>query len=188
MKGALVALGVVMYTMGARGQQQAAREPQFVRRLTDVLREFDDRYRMYHNVLPADHVLLTPFGVFVLVVRGVDGRIRCFKDKWVRDFSLRRALQFFTQEPLGNPTKEMHRQVEQLRKFVEKHAPQAATDIEGCVVFLNPKVRLEVTTASVTVLPVRRLRSHIRKASARSELPAEILSALAELFDEAPRG
>jgi hypothetical protein len=183
----LIALGLVMYTVGARGQEQATREPQFVRKLAEALGEFDDRYQMYHHVLPADHVLLTPHGVFVLIVRGLDGRIRCFKDKWVRDLTLRRALRFFTEESLGNPTKEMLQEVERLRKYVEKHGPQVTADIEGCVVFVNPEVSLEVTTASVPVVPLRRLKSHIRKASARSELPPETLSALFELFEEAPR-
>jgi hypothetical protein len=158
-----------------------------VRKLTETLSEFDDRYHMYHYVLPADHVLITPHGVFVLIVRGLDGRIRCFKDKWVRDLTLRRALRFFSEESLGNPTKEMLQEVEKLRKYVEKHAPEVKADIQGLVVFLNPEARLDVTTASVPVLPSRRLKSHIRKASARSELPSETLSALIELFEEAPR-
>ncbi|HUS70532.1 MAG TPA: nuclease-related domain-containing protein [Anaerolineae bacterium] len=183
----LIAFGVAMYTVGARGQEQARREPQFVRKLTETLSEFDDRYHIYHHVLPADHVLLTPHGVFVMVVRGLDGSIRCFKDKWVRDLTLRRALRFFTEESLGNPTKEMLQEVESVRKYVEKHAPHVTADIEGCVVFINPEARLELTTASVPALPLRRLRSHIRKASARSELPSETLSALVELFEEAPR-
>jgi len=184
----LLAFGIAMYTVGSRGQEQAAREPQFARKLAEALGEFDDRYRMYHHVLPADHVLLTPHGVFVLIVRGLDGRIRCFKDKWVRDLTLRRALRFFRDEPLGNPTKEMLQEVEKLRKYVEEHAPEVNADIQGLVLFLNPEAHLEVTTASVPVLPLRRLKSHIRKAFAGAELPSETLSALTELFDQAPRG
>jgi hypothetical protein len=183
----LIAFGVAMWTVGARGQGQATREPQFVRKLTETLSEFDDRYRLYHHVLPVDHVLLTPHGVFVLVLRGLDGRIRCFKDKWVRDLTLRRALRFFSEESLGNPTKEMLQDVERLRKYIEEHAPEVNAEIQGLVVFLNPEAHLEVTTASVPVLPLRRLKSHIRKASAPSELPAETLSALTKLFEEAPR-
>jgi len=183
----LIVLGVVMYTVGARGQEQATREPRFVRKLADTLSEFDDRYHIYHHVLSADHVLLTPYGVFVLVLRGVDGKVRCFGDKWLRDLSLRRALRFFTEESLGNPTKEMLQEVERLRKYVEEHAPEVTPDIDGCVVFVNPEVSLEVTTASVPVLPLRRLKSYIRKTSAGSELPPESLSALTQLFEEAPR-
>jgi hypothetical protein len=183
-----IALGVVMYTVGSRGQEQATREPQFVHRLAETLSEFDDRYHMYNHVLPADHVLLTPQGVFVLILRGLDGRIRCFKDKWVRDVTLRRALRFFTEESLGNPTKEMHQEVERLRKYIEEHAPHLMVDIEGCVVFVNPQAHLEVTTASVPVLPLRRLKSYVRRASAPTEMPPETLSALAELFEQAPRG
>lgn len=183
----MVALGAVMYTLGTRGQEQASREPQHIKRLTDALSEFDDRYRLYNYALPATHVLLTPHGVFVLVVKGVDGRIRCFKDKWVRDMSLRRMLRFFTEESLGNPTKEAAEDVEKLQKYVEKHAPEVQVDIQGLVVFVNPGARLETTTASAPVLPVRRLKSHIRRASARMDVPPETLDSLTQLFENAPR-
>ncbi len=183
----LVALGVVMYTLGGRGQQQAMRGPQRIQRLTGALGEFDDRYRLYNHVLPVDHALLTPHGIFVLIVSGVDGRIRCFKDKWVRDMSLRRGLRFFTEESLGNPTKETQKGVERLQKYIEEEAPDINTEVQGVVVFVNPEARLEVTTASVPVMPLRRLKGHIRRASARGEMSPEMLGALTKLFEEAPR-
>ena len=183
----LVALGVVMYTLGGRGQQQSARAPQRIEILKGALGEFDDRYRLYNHVLPADHVLLTPHGVFVLIVRGVDGRIRCFKDRWVRDMNLRRMLRFFTEESLGNPTKETEQDVAKLEKYIEEQAPDIGTEVRGAVVFTNPEARLEVTTASVPVLPLRRLKGYVRKASASGDMPPETLAALTQLFEEAPR-
>jgi hypothetical protein len=183
----LIALGVVMYTVGSRQISQAAREPRFVQQLEDALSGFDDRYRLYNHILPADHVLLTPNGLFVLIVRGVDGRVRCFRDKWVRDLSLGRLLRFFTEESLGNPTKDAQKQVDRLQKYVEERKPEAAVDVQAVAVFVNPKVRLEVTGASLPVLPLRTLRMHLRKVSQQREIPPETLAALTELFDEAPK-
>jgi len=183
----LIGLGVVMYTIGNRQLAQASREPRFIQQLVEALKGFDDRYGLYSHILPGDHVLLTPNGLFVLVVRGVDGRIRCFKDKWVRDLSLRRLLRFFTEESLGNPTKDARRQVEKVQKYIEDHSPEARVEVQGLVVFANPKARLEVTSASLPVLPLRRLRTYIRKASHQGEIPLETLAALTALFDEAPR-
>jgi hypothetical protein len=183
----LIVLGVVMYTVGNRSQEQASREPRLIQKLADALGEFDDRYHLYNHVLPGDHVLLTPHGLFVLTVKGVGGRIRCFGDKWVRDLSLSRALRFFTEESLGNPTAQTQQDVEKLQKYLEEHAPDSKPEVQGLVVFTDPSARLEVTTASVPVLPLRRLKSHIRKASTRMEMSAETLSALTKLFNEAPR-
>ncbi len=183
----IIAMGVMMYTLGTRGQEQASRQPRQIKQLAEALSEFDDRYRLYNYVLPAPHVLLTPHGVFVLVLKGLDGRIRCFKDKWVRDLGVRRILRFFTEESLGNPSKEASQDVEKLQKYVEQHAPGVQVDTSGVVVFLNPGARLEITTASVPALPLRRLKSHIRKASGQTGLPPETLDALTHLFDKAPR-
>jgi hypothetical protein len=182
----IIAMGVVMYTLGTRGQEQASRQPRQIKQLAEALSEFDDRYRLYNYVLPAPHVLLTPHGVFVLVLKGLDGRIRCFKDKWVRDLGVRRFLRFFTEESLGNPSKEASQDVEKLQKYVEQHAPGVQVDTSGVVVFLNPGAQLEITTASVPVLPLRRLKSHIRKGSAQMDLAPEALDTLTQLFDKAP--
>jgi hypothetical protein len=183
----LVGLGVVMYTIGNRQLSQAAREPRLIQQLVDALKGFDDRYHLYNGILPGDHVLLTPHGLFVLVVKGVEGRIRCYKDKWVRDFSLRRLLRFFTEEPLGNPTKDAQRQVEKVRKYIEERSLEADVEVQGLVAFANPKARLEVTSASLPVLPLRRLKTYVRKSSQEREIPPETLAALTRLFDEAPR-
>lgn len=183
----LVALGVVMYTLGSRGQEQATRAPRRIETLAGALGEFDDRYRLYNHVLPAEHVLLTPHGVFVLIVRGVDGKIRCFKDRWVRDMNLRRALRFFTEESLGNPTKDTEQDVEKLEKYIEEQAPDIDTEVQGVVVFTNPEARLEVTTATVPVLPLRRLKGYVRKASASRDMSPETLAAVTQLFEEVPR-
>ena len=183
----LIALGVVMYTLGSRGQQQSIRGPRTISQLVDALSEFDDRYRLYNHMLPADHVLLTPHAVFVLAGRSMEGRIRCFKDKWVRDLTLSRLLRFFTEESLGNPSKEAQQDVNKLEKYIQEHAPEVAPEVQAVVVFTNPAARLEVTSSSVPVLPLRKLKSHVRKSAGRTELTPEELRALTELFESPPR-
>jgi hypothetical protein len=181
-----VALGVVMYTVGNRGLSQADRETRFVEQLEDALRSLDDRHRLYSHVLPADHVLLTPRGVFVLVVKGMEGRIRCYRDKWVRDFSVRRLLHFFTDESLGNPTKDAQKQANKMEEFLAEQSPQAEVGVQSLVIFANPEVRLEVTGVTLPVLPLRRLKSFLRKTAKKVDMPPETVEALTGLFDQAP--
>jgi hypothetical protein len=183
----LIVLGVVMYTIGNRGLEQATREPRLIQQLEEALKGFDDQYHLYNHLLPGDHVLATPHGLFVLVVKGVDGKIRCYKDKWVRAVTLRRVLRFFTEESLGNPTKDARQQAEKVQKYIEEHDPELQVEVQGLVVFANPEARLEITSPSVPVLPLRRLRRYIRRASQQREIAPETLAALTELLDQAPR-
>jgi hypothetical protein len=183
----LVAVAVVLYTVGNRQIGQAAREPRLIEQLANALKGFDDRYHLYNHILPADHILLTPSGMFVIVVRGMGGKIRLFKGKWLREITVGRILRFFTEESLGNPTKDAQREVKKLHEYIEERYPEAAVEIQGLVVFVSPEVRLEVTGASIPVLPLRALRAHIRKASPERELPRQTLAALTKIFDEAPR-
>ena len=180
-----VALGVVMYTIGNRGLSQADREVRFVEQLEDELGGLDDRHRLYSHVLPGDHVLVTPRAIYVLVVKGMEGRVRCYRDKWVRDISLRRLLRFFTDEPLGNPTKDAQGQVKKMEKYLSELDPQPDVAVQPLVVFANPGVRLETTGATLPVLPLRRLRSFVRKAAPKEEIPPETLGALTRAFEEA---
>jgi hypothetical protein len=181
-----IGLGVVMYTIGSRGQQQAAREPRLTRQLEQALAEFDDRYHLYNHVLPADHLLLTPDGAFALVLRGMGGKIRCFQDKWSRQLTIRRVLQLFTDEPLGNPSKEAEKDAEKLAKYIEEHAPQVSGEVRGVVIFTNPAAQLEITSAAVPILPLSRLKNYLRKAPGRAQMAPEALKTLTDLFDEAP--
>lgn len=181
----LIALGVMMYTIGSRGLEHAGREPRFIKRLEEALAGFDDRYHLYSHVLPADHILLTPSGLFVLIMKGVDGKIRCYKDKWVRKLTLRGMLRFFTEEPLGNPTKDAHRQVEMVQKYLEEQNPELEVDVQALIVFVNPKALLEVTATSVPVLPLRRLKSYLRNASQQPSISPETVANLTQLFDQA---
>jgi len=183
----LIALGVVMYTIGNRGVEQATREPRLIQQLVDALGGFDDRYHLYNHLLPGDHVLATPHGLFVLVVNGVYGKIRCYKDKWVRAVTLRRVLRFFTEECLGRPTIFALQQAEKIEKYIEEHKPELQVEVRGLVVFANPEARLEVTDPSVPVLPLGRLKSYLRKSSQQPDLSPEILGGLTQLFDQAPR-
>jgi hypothetical protein len=183
-----IVIGVAMYTVGTRGLSQADREVGFVRQLEEGLTGLDDRYHLYSHVMPADHVLVTPYGVFVLIVKDTEGRVRCYRDKWVRDWTVRQLLRFFTDEPLGNPTKDARKQAEKMLKYMEEESPQAIVDVEGLVLFANPKARLEVTGAILPVMPLRRLKPFLRKAAKKQELPAQTMEVLTALFDRAATG
>ena len=181
----MVLLGFVIGSVGNRQMNRWVNEPRADQVLSRALRGFDDKHYLYNYILPADHVLLAPYGLFVIKAKGVEGRIRCLKDRWQRDFSLLRLLRGFGPEPLGNPTKETRREMERLTKYIAQRLPGEEVEVKGMIIFTHPQVRLEVRGATLPTMRLRGLKSHFRKAADGGEMAEEIRKELVRIFDEA---
>ncbi len=180
----VVILGFIIGSIGNRQMNRWTVGPRADQALSRALRKLDDEHHLYNYLLPADHLLLTPYGLFVLKVKRVDGRIRCIDDRWSRGFSLLRLLRGFAPEPLGNPTGEVRKEIERLRSYLSSRLPGQEVEVQGVIVFTEPKVQLEVKGASLPVLPLRSLRPYLRKAARGGEIPRETRKELMRIFDE----
>ena len=181
----MVLLGFVIGSVGNRQMNRWVSEPRADQVLSRALRGFDDNHYLYNYILPAAHVLLAPYGLFVIKAKGVEGRIRCLKDRWQRDFSLLRLLRGFGPEPLGNPTREARREMERLTEYIAQHLPGEEIEVKGVIIFTHPQVRLEVGGATLPTMWLRGLKSYLRKAARGGEMTGEIHKELVRIFDEA---
>jgi len=180
-----VLLGFVIGSAGNRQMNRWVNEPRADQVLSRALRGFDDRHYLYNYILPPDHVLLAPYGLFVIKAKGVEGRIRCLKDRWQRGFSLLRLLRGFAPETLGNPTKETRREMERLIEYIAQRLPGEEIEVKGVIIFTHPQVQLEVRGAILPIMLLRSLKTHLRKAAKGGEMPEEIRKELVRIFDEA---
>lgn len=180
----VVILGFIMGSIGNRQMNRWTVEPRADQALSRALRKLDDRHHLYNYLLPVEHLLLTPYGLFVLKVKRVDGHIRCIDDRWSRNFSLLRLLRGFAPEPLGNPTREVRREMERLRGYLSSRLLGREVELQGVIVFTEPEVKLEVKRASLPVLLLKSLRPYLWKAAQRGEMPEEMRKELVRIFDE----
>lgn len=190
--GFLISWGILLvgFGIGSYGNRQMTlwvQEPRVDQALGQALKGLDDRHYLYNYLLPANHVLLAPYGVFVLKAKGVEGRVYCHRDRWRRDFNLWRFIRGFAPEPLGNPTREAEKEIEALRRFTHQQLPEREVEIGGIVVFTNPKVYLEVGSSRFPVLPLRNLKAHLRKLAKEEPLPAAFRQELQSVFEEGGR-
>lgn len=181
----LVLLGFVIGSVGNRQINRWVNEPRADQVLSLALRGFDDRHYLYNYILPADHVLLAPYGLFVIKAKGVEGRIRCLKDRWQRDFSLLRLLRGFGPEPLGNPTKEARREMERLSEYIAQRLPEKEVEVKGLIIFTHPQLQLEVAGATIPTMWLKGLKSYLRKEARGGEMPEGTRKGLLRIFDEA---
>lgn len=158
--------------------------------LAKALKGLDHSHQLYSLVLPAEHVLLSPTGLFVLHVKLLDGKISCHGEKWHRQFTWLRLLRAWSEERLGNPSKAAREEAEALRRFIAGRLPDAIplaqSEVDGpiqpVVVFIHPDVELEVVEPTVPAMPLRDLKTYLRTAP--KTLPQETYKALTHLFNE----
>jgi hypothetical protein len=141
--------------------------------------------RMYHFVLPAPHVLLTPSGPIVFNLKFQNGEISYKDGKWKqRGIGMRR---FFGQEGLGNPEQETESMVKSLAGFIHKEDPNIEeVSIGAMIVFTTEKVKsLEVDGSEIPAMHFTKVRKFLRKEGVGKPLPPEIYQALQTIFDKA---
>jgi hypothetical protein len=124
------------------------REPRPEQVIRDGLKGMNKKSVLYHyHHSPAKHVLISPQGVFVMVVRWQRGNIIVNGDKWrfQRSF-LARFLSLFRLESLGNPVGEAERARSYLARLLEDIAPDV--EIEPLLVITDPRAAITVQSDS----------------------------------------
>lgn len=182
----LLLIGVIASQYGIATSYRYARRPRPDEELANSLKGLDDRHRLYNYVLPAYHVLLTPRRLYVLVTKGMAGKVICEGRKWhmERRFSLGRLLRLFAPENLGNPVREAEWDRDAVREWVSKRCDGLEVEVEPLVVFLSPQADLEVRNAEVKPLRAKALKDALRKTEGTG-LSSEAYRSLAAAFDEA---
>lgn len=185
--GALM-FGLVASQIGTYHMRRWGRTPRPDEVLTGALKGLDKRYHFYGWLLPADYVLLGPSGVFVFTARDQTGQVSFQGGRWRQPFSWTRLLTVFARENIGNPVAEASDQAARLRRYIADRLGAEAADavpIEPVVTFLADDAQLNlVGEPDVTVLPVKKLKEHIRGQGKGEKLAAAQRQALVEAFPD----
>jgi hypothetical protein len=185
--GALV-VGMFLSSIGIYLADKWVQEPRSDQALENALRGFDDRYTLYNYVLPAEHVLLTPYGLIVLAVKRQGDAVRYADGKWRHEQSLYKRIQGLSRERLGDPIRQMETDIQQMNKLIGAALPDMDADVpvEGAVVFTHPEVKLDTGAAPADVVHVKKLQNYVRRADKRQRrLKEEVRQELEGVLDEA---
>ena len=176
--------GLFLSTIGITVAHRWIKEPRADQLLVNGLKGLDDRHRLYHYLLPAEHLLLSPYGLFVLTVRRQEGEIRCQGERWHQAFRWRRFLGGLGEERLGNPTRENRRDVEMMQRWLDRLLPDMEVPMEGIIVFTHAGAKLTVVDSPIPVMSIKKLKSFLRGASKRDKkIPEELRMELGRALD-----
>jgi hypothetical protein len=96
---------------------------------------------------------------------------------------MQKYLRIFGQEGLGRPDLEASSEVEAINKFIKKNIPDAEIEQPSvALVFINDKAQLEIENAPVLTIPLKELKSTIRKTAKEKPLSPEMIKQINALF------
>jgi len=209
----ILMVGLLVSSSGAYLAARYVREPTAQWALEKTLKGFDDRHVLYNYLLPVEHVLVTPSGVWVIRIKKQPGHFSYDGKKWRQKFTLSRLLSFLGEPGLGNPIRDIERDIDTLSEKLAQEIPATevptdgvivftdpidtlseklaqeipATEVptDGVIVFTDPRASLDVTRTAWPVITHENLKSFFRRALAdKPSLPPEIQKELARVFDE----
>ena len=178
--------GWILAQMGSYLGNRYGRKPRADEIIDEAAEKIHRNGRMYHYVLPAPHVLLTPRGIILFVPKYQVGRITADGDKWKqRGIGLRR---FFGQDALGNPSREAATYVGALADFIRKKAPEVdEVPIAPVIVFTSKNIEsLDIEKSDIPAVHAPRLKALLRKRKRETipNMPKEDYEALRAAFDK----
>jgi hypothetical protein len=176
--------GLVIINIGLYYGGKWMRDPREDQILDKALKGLNHGSRLYSYLLPADHVLLSASGLFVLTLKFQDGQITAQGDKWQRHLSLVSSVRALFEPRLGNPGQQALKEASKVQSWVQGHLPDAEVPVRPVIVFVNPKAQLQLEEPSVPAVALDDLKTHLRTALKNKPLPPATLQALTDLCDE----
>jgi hypothetical protein len=188
---AALALGSIMSWTGIGLADKWLKPPRGDLALQRGLRGVGRGFALYHWVLPAEHVLVTPWGITVLVALGVDGRVSIAPGRWRESRAFYKKLLTIGRRPLGRPPALARIEMEAVRALLSERAPALAhVPVDALAVFTNPAVQVsgaDPELAAVRADDLRQWAAAARAAAlnhaARRELEKVLDAAAAETLE-----
>ena len=180
---AALVLGFVLAQFGSYNLRRWGRSPRPDQIIEEGLKGFDDRYHLYSWTLPAPYVLLSPQGVYTFTTRDQSGQVSVSGSVWRSKVTLTRVLSAFAQEGLGNPTAEAQAQAAKLGEWIKARLPDTNVEVQPTIVFIDPRVQLQVNEPTVPVLDPKGIKKWLRGGGKGTFMKNAEFRALEQLFD-----
>lgn len=127
-------------------------------------------YKLYNWVLPAEHVLLTPWGLAVFTVFNHEGPVAIRGKRWRDARPFYRRLLSFGRRAVRDPRGALRLETGALaRALLERDEALGEVTIEGVALFSHPALRLSVQEPSLPVVTLTTLRDWLRQEAAERE-------------------
>jgi hypothetical protein len=159
-------VGFILSQIGIYYANRWGRSPRPDELLDLALKGLDGKFTIYHYETPADHLLVGPSGVWVLLPRPQKGTISYSNGRW-RQHGGSLYLKLFAQEGLGRPDIEVKDETRRVQEYLNKELEGSSIpDVRATLVFTNPNVQIQIPedeTPPADTIPAGKLKDLVRK-------------------------
>jgi hypothetical protein len=154
------------------------RRPRIDEIIDQSLKGLDSNYTLFHYELGANHVLISPAGIFTLVPTIHDGKITYEDNNWWQIKKKRRGESKRKQNKLSS---DADLEFRALTRSLQKKLPdQVIPEPKPILVFLHPDAIVQVEHAPIFASHGKKLKSFIRKLDRSGTLDELQIDLLAE--------
>ncbi len=163
-----IVLGLILYNVGQFFLRRYGPRIRQDATLAKTLKGLDRRFSLlaFPSTKLPDYIMVGPAGVQVIVARTHDGNIICRANRWSREAGggLKRLSGLLGGSPFGDPSADVSKGVEQVRRRLEQHglAREQQPPVDGIVVFTSPTAKLRIDGCSYPVTGLKGLRNSVR--------------------------
>jgi hypothetical protein len=173
-------VGFILSQVGIYFGNRYGRKPRPDEQLDMGLKGMDDKYTLYHYVVPAPHLLVGPAGVWILLPFTQGGTITYQKGRW-RQRGGNWYLKFFAQEGISRPDLDIEVNTEKIQKLLSRQLPgYTLPPIQAALVFANEKAVISCDDAPAPTLPLSKLKEFLRKKAKADPLPIDVVNHITE--------
>lgn len=177
-------VGSVLSWIGVSMADQWVRPPRADEALSEVMKGAGAAYALYHWVLPAEHVLLTPAGLILFRVFNIEGEVSVRGSKWRDARPLMRKLLSLGRQPVRNPERLLADQAAALRTALVARDPSLAdVPMQPVGVFTHRRVELSLAEPQPAAMRADALREWLRADGKGPGLPPATRRALEAALD-----
>lgn len=174
-------VGFILSQIGVYYGNHWGKRPRADEQIDAALKGLDDKYYVFHYRTPAQHLLLGPAGIWIILPYSQAGKITYTKGKWHQKGG-NFYLKLFGQEGLGRPDLDMQAQEADLRKYLNKKniSTEDLPEIQSLLLFTNDKAEMDVENPPVPAITIDKFKDFIRRKSKEKGAAAEKISLIAK--------
>lgn len=181
----LLFVGMIAFHAGMQQLGKWSRTPRNDQLIDTHLKNLGEKFALVHYAelgkRTVEHALVHPGGVLALTARELPGKVQLRKGRWRKLGGGIGRLFGMGGPQLGNPTIDTDADTAALRAYLAER--QLEVEVDGAIVFLNPRVELEVEEPDYPVMNGDGLPEFVRElpedASLRPNERQALLEALA---------
>jgi len=153
-----------------------------------ALKSLDNKHAIYHHQSPAQHLLVGPSGVWILLPKHVQGEISYDSKNQAWKVSggniASRLWRRMTQEKIGRPHFEAMIEAGALDRFLQKHwVSDEPLHVQAAVVFLHEDVKVNTGEAPFPAVHIKKLKAALQKGEKKGNLTAKQVQQLQQILE-----